>query len=88
VPAARAQVDDWHPGLVVLEAKAKDEADVLLFVVGPETRAIASMIEVAELIATGRPIVLVQQDVPPDAEMNGRVSARAQCCWVIPFPTT
>jgi len=75
VHVAVAQVDEWHPGLVVLEAKAKDEADVLLFVVGPETRAIASMIEVAELIASGRPVVLVQQDVPAEAEINGRVRA-------------
>lgn len=70
---ARVQVDDWHPGLVVEEAKAKDEATVVFFVVGPETRAIASMIEVAELISTMRPVVLVLQDVPKEASMNGHV---------------
>lgn len=64
-------MDDWYPELVEQEAKAKDDADVVFFVVGPETRAIASMIEVAELITTGRDLVLVLQDVPRDMVING-----------------
>lgn len=72
------QVANWYPELVEQEAKAKDEAEVVFFVVGPETRAIASMIEVAELISSGRQVVLVLQDVPVDAVINGHVSSGAR----------
>jgi hypothetical protein len=72
-PLHCAQVDDWYPELVEQEAKAKDEADVVFFVVGPETRAIASMIEVAEIITSGRDLVLVLQDVPREMVINGNV---------------
>jgi hypothetical protein len=74
------QVDEWHPGLVVEEAAAKDAADVVFFVVGPETRAVASMIEVAELITSNKTVVLVLQDVPKDAVMNGHVSRQPCRC--------
>jgi len=67
------QVEEWDPSLIKLEETAKAEADLLLFVIGPETRAIASMIEVAELAAdrkTGKRLVVVVQDVPPGARMG------------------
>lgn len=46
--AAAAQVDEWHPGLVAIEATAKLNASVILFVVGAETRGVASMVEVSD----------------------------------------
>jgi hypothetical protein len=80
-------VDDWYPELVEQEAKAKDDADVVFFVVGPETRAIASMIEVAELITTGRDLVLVLQDVPRDMVINGNVSVTSLLPYSDLLPT-
>jgi hypothetical protein len=53
------QVEDWGPELVAIEAAAKEEADVLLFVIDSQTRAIASMLEATEYICTGRHVVLV-----------------------------
>ena len=44
------QVDDWHPGLVKLEAEAKAAAPVQLYVIDDATRALASMIEVVEMV--------------------------------------
>lgn len=67
------QVEEWDPSLIQLEETAKQEADVLLFVIGPETRAVASMIEVAELAAdpssTDR-LVVVVEDVPAGASIG------------------
>ena len=40
------QVDEWHPGLVAIEATAKLNARIILFVVASETRGVASMVEV------------------------------------------
>jgi len=57
------QVDDWHEGLIALEAKAKAQAPVLLFVIDKHTRALSSMVEVAELIAVGRKTITVIQDI-------------------------
>eukprot|EP00049_Salpingoeca_infusionum_P002660 m.58726 g.58726 ORF g.58726 m.58726 type:complete len:104 (+) comp11715_c0_seq1:64-375(+) len=45
------QVDDWSPDLVAIEAKAKKDATVLLFVFDPSTRCLASLVEVAALAA-------------------------------------
>ena len=80
-PVARLQVENWYPELVEQEAKAKDDAEVVFFVVGPETRAIASMIEVAELITSGRQVVLVLQDVSSDVVMNGHVRGGPLSPW-------
>jgi len=61
------QVDNWTPDLVEVEAKAKKNARILFFVVGPETRGIASMVEVAELVVTRNArVVPVIIDVPSD----------------------
>jgi raw len=57
------QVEDWSPELVAIEAAVKDEAELLLFVIDSQTRAIASMLEATEYICTGRHVVLVIQDV-------------------------
>ncbi|KAL3872381.1 hypothetical protein ACJMK2_040311 [Sinanodonta woodiana] len=53
------QVQSWIPELMELEAQAKQMADVLFFVVDTETRAVASMIETAYLIACKRQVVMV-----------------------------
>jgi hypothetical protein len=41
------------------EHRAKDEARLLFFVIDGETRAVAATVEVAYLVAKGRPLVLV-----------------------------
>lgn len=66
------QVDDWHEGLVTLEANAKQEADSLLFVIDGQTRAIASMIEATEFIAAGRHVVLVIANIPDGTVIDGQ----------------
>ena len=55
------QVDDWSPELVDIEARAKENADILLFVIDDQTRAVASIAEAAYYIGTGRKVVLVVQ---------------------------
>eukprot|EP00658_Telonema_sp_P-2_P083769 TRINITY_DN9160_c0_g1_i1.p1 TRINITY_DN9160_c0_g1~~TRINITY_DN9160_c0_g1_i1.p1 ORF type:complete len:402 (-),score=91.65 TRINITY_DN9160_c0_g1_i1:187-1392(-) len=53
------QVDDWHEGLVQIEAAAKENAKVLMFVVDNATRALASCLEATEHICVGRVVSLV-----------------------------
>lgn len=67
------QVEDWSPELVAIEAAAKDEADVLLFVIDSQTRAIASMLEATEYICTGRRVVLVIDDLEAGTEITGKL---------------
>jgi hypothetical protein len=43
---------------VILENKAKEEAEIVLFVIDSQTRAIASMVEAVELIMMRRTVVL------------------------------
>merc|ERR1711959_147737 len=70
------QVDDWHRGLIAEEAAAKEQAAVLLFFIDNSTRGIASLVEVAALIAAGRNVVMVVSDVPEGAVIaGGRVTA-------------
>ncbi|CAE7504913.1 unnamed protein product, partial [Symbiodinium sp. CCMP2456] len=63
------QVDDWTPVLVEKEATEKAEAAVLLFVI-PRPAASKVMIEAAELIASGRRIVLVIQKMTEAADSS------------------
>ena len=65
------QVENWSPELVAVEAAAKKEAEVLLFVIDGQTRAIASMLEAAEYISTGRRVVLVVQNIADGTEIAG-----------------
>ena len=58
------QVDNWSNELVLIEAIIKQNCEILLFVIDSETRAIASMIEAAEYICSGRDVVLVVKDMP------------------------
>lgn len=64
------QMDQWTPDLVNAENDAKDRALVLLFVISNQTRGVASMVEVAELVGCGRDVVLVIQDIPEQAMFN------------------
>ena len=69
------QVDDWTPDLVQKEAVAKAGADILFFVVDEQTRAIASMIEIAEhattALAHGKYVVVTINNVPEGIEIAG-----------------
>lgn len=66
------QVDDWHEGLVEMEATAKDTAKVLMFVIDNCTRAIASILESTEYICIGRMVSLVVLgDLQPGQEIDG-----------------
>jgi hypothetical protein len=59
-------VQDWNPNLLVLENLMKAWCQVLLFVIGKETRALASMIEAAQNLAEKREVVLVITDCERD----------------------
>ncbi len=66
------QVDDWSPELVDIEAKAKAEAVILLFVIDSQTRAIASILEATEMIMAGRDVVLVIDQIADGTEIGGQ----------------
>lgn len=66
---------DWHPNLIQLEAAAKEECEVLLFVIDSKTRAIASMLEATEYIMQQRKVVLVILDIP------GKTTERKQLSY-------
>lgn len=66
------QVDDWSPELVDIEAKAKAEAETLLFVIDSQTRAIASILEATEMIVEGRDVVLVINQIADGTEIGGQ----------------
>merc|ERR1711939_326891 len=72
------QVEEWHEGLVQEEASAKAEATVQLFVVSRETRGVASLVEAAALIASGRNVCLVIEDVDTDAIFEGHRLSEAE----------
>ena len=72
------QVKDWSPKLVALEGLMKAWCKILLFVIGKQTRALASMIEVAALIASGRRVVLVIEPVEAGVEIEGQVPSASE----------
>jgi len=65
------QVENWTQECVEIEAREKADADVLLYVIDGETRAIASMLEATEAIVSKRATVLVIIGVPFDAIIGG-----------------
>eukprot|EP00002_Diphylleia_rotans_P007835 TRINITY_DN1750_c0_g1_i1.p1 TRINITY_DN1750_c0_g1~~TRINITY_DN1750_c0_g1_i1.p1 ORF type:complete len:592 (-),score=147.34 TRINITY_DN1750_c0_g1_i1:218-1993(-) len=67
------QVDDWYPELVEIERKAKESAIVLLFVIDNQTRAVVSMLEVAEYMGSGRHTVLSVQSIEDGAKIQDSV---------------
>lgn len=62
---------EWTPAHEVLDMQTKAAADVLLFVISGRTRGVAGIAEVAYLLAAGRPLALVVEDVPQGAEFDG-----------------
>jgi hypothetical protein len=54
---------------MVQENEAKLRAKIILIVVNDETRAIASLVEAAELITGGRTVALLIKDFEPGATM-------------------
>lgn len=67
------QVANWRPELVTIEARAKETADDLLFVIDRNTRAVASMIEATEYMTAGREVWLVVEDIADGTEITGSV---------------
>merc|ERR1711974_425277 len=63
IPFYDPQIDNWSDPAVPIEAQAKQLADVLLFVLDTQTLAMASMVEVAEHIASRSKVVLVSYQV-------------------------
>ena len=53
------QVNDWSPELVEIEDYAKQDAEVLFFVIDYKTRSCSSMVESAYLAGCGRQLILV-----------------------------
>jgi hypothetical protein len=74
-----SQVDDWKPELVQIEAEAKADASVLLFVIDSQTRAISSIAETSEYICSGRCVVLVIKEVQPGTVIAGAEASIGEC---------
>ncbi|MBL8753337.1 MAG: nucleoside 2-deoxyribosyltransferase domain-containing protein [Planctomycetes bacterium] len=70
--------DAWTPACEAAEMAAKDRCQVLLWVVGAETRGVASVAEAAYYIAAGRRLALAMVDVPDDAVFDGRAIDRRE----------
>lgn len=66
-------IGEWTEACEAAEMKAKAEAEVLLFIITGQTRGVASLAEVAYLIAARRPLALTVIDVPEDACLDGRL---------------
>ncbi len=71
-------VGEWTEACEAAEMEAKAEADVLLFVISGQTRGVASIAEVAYLIAARRPLALTVTDVPDDARIDGQSISRTE----------
>jgi hypothetical protein len=72
------QVKEWSQKLVALEGLMKAWCKILFFVIGSKTRALASMIEVAALIAAGRRVILVIEPVEAGVEIEGQVPSASE----------
>ncbi len=60
------QTTDWQPSFIELEARAKEDCHVLLFVIDDCTRAIASMLESTEYIMRRQNVVIVIREIAAD----------------------
>jgi hypothetical protein len=72
------QVDDWSTELIVIEALVKNNCLILLFVLDDCTRSIASMIECAEYICSGRDVVLVSKEIPSNSNIGNDICGITQ----------
>lgn len=59
----------WTAAREAEEMQAKDAAQLLLFVINHETRAVATVAEVAFYMGLGRPLALAITDIPTDATL-------------------
>ncbi len=67
------QVDDWSPELVQIEAKEKEEAFFIIFVIDSETRAIAPILEATEYIVEAeKQVYIVVNDIPDGQVIGGQ----------------
>jgi len=64
------QTTDWHPGLIEMEAQAKDACHALLFMIDSQTRSIASMLEAVEYVLRGRVVVVVVENIPDGTSID------------------
>jgi hypothetical protein len=62
----------WHPGLIPLEAMAKENAPQLLIVIDGTTRGGASLLEAMEYVCYGSFIHLVIDDIPDGQIIRGQ----------------
>jgi hypothetical protein len=72
-------VGEWTEACEAEEMRAKDEADVLLFVINAETRGVAAVAEVAYYLAAGRRLALAVTDVPEGARIGGLTLGAVEC---------
>merc|ERR1712167_254765 len=63
----------WHSGLIAVEAEAKEKAAVLLFVLDGLSRGVASLVEAAATVMSGRPVVVVVENVPEGTLIAGEL---------------
>eukprot|EP00516_Mucochytrium_quahogii_P008801 CAMPEP_0203773096 /NCGR_PEP_ID=MMETSP0099_2-20121227/4451_1 /ASSEMBLY_ACC=CAM_ASM_000209 /TAXON_ID=96639 /ORGANISM=" , Strain NY0313808BC1" /LENGTH=271 /DNA_ID=CAMNT_0050670855 /DNA_START=108 /DNA_END=924 /DNA_ORIENTATION=- len=66
------QVEEWSPDLVETEAIAKNNCELLFFVIGTETRSISSLVEASEYIASNRQVILVVKLFPDNSSQFSR----------------
>ena len=59
-------VGEWTPAHQKIEAEAKEQAAVWLFVVSEETRGVASLVEAAYCIGRGGKLALVVREIEED----------------------
>src|SRR5215472_58424 len=71
-------IGEWTSACEAAEMKAKDEAEVLLFVITDQTRGVASVAEVAYLIAAHRSLALVLNDLTEESRIDGQTICKAE----------
>lgn len=72
------QVDEWCEELVEIENRAKRNADVLLFVIDDQTRALMSIVEAVELIVSGRKVALCVRPLADGQSIAGDTLGKAE----------
>ena len=73
VPYYNPQVDEWFEELIEIETKAKEEAQLVLFVVDQLTRCLVSINEAVEFICRGRKVLLVVDNIKNGHDIEGKV---------------
>ena len=73
------RVGEWTEECEYIEQQAKEEADILLFVINGQTRGVASLAEVAYAIALKRSLVLVLSDIEEGRDIEGNIISAAEC---------